>query len=44
MMIVIFIILGILVVTSGITTAVLVSHDSPGSRPYRSGYDTRNPQ
>jgi hypothetical protein len=44
MMIVIFIILGIIVVASGIATLVLVGHDSVGSRPYCSGYDSRHPQ
>jgi hypothetical protein len=44
MMIAIFIILGIVTVAGGITTAVLVGHDSVGSRPYCSGYDSRHPQ
>jgi hypothetical protein len=44
MMIAIFIFLGIVAVASGIATAVVVSHDTVGSRPYRSGYDSRHPQ
>ena len=44
MMIVIFIFFGIVVVASGIATVVLVNHDSVGSRPYYSGYDSRHPR
>jgi hypothetical protein len=43
-MIVIFIILGILAVASGVGTILLVTRDSARSRPYCSGYDSRNPQ
>jgi hypothetical protein len=43
-MIVFFIFLGIVAVASVVATGLLVAHDSAGSRPYCSEYDTRHPQ
>ena len=43
-MIVIFIILGVAAVAGGVAAVVLATRDGAHSRPYCSGYDTRNPQ
>jgi hypothetical protein len=43
MMIAIFIVLGILVVVSGVATIVLAAHDGANPRPFYSGYDSRHP-
>jgi hypothetical protein len=36
--------LGIVAVASVVATGLLLAHESAGSRPYRSEYDTRHPQ
>ena len=43
-MTIIFIILGMVAVASGVATVLIMRRDSPGSRPYCSGYDSRHPQ
>jgi hypothetical protein len=43
-MIVVLILLGIIVAGALVGTGLVVLNDAPIGRPYRHGYDSRNPQ
>jgi hypothetical protein len=43
-MIAVLVLLGIIVAGAFVGTGLVVLHDAPVIRPYRHGYDSRNPQ